>query len=205
MRKVVFLGFFAFAIAALAPVKHAQGLEREKNLILTPARMATVQMSFDLARLRPATIISCEERKGRDPLLHVWDGGEWLRLEMADLAAGNFLSTPPTRIIALGGNDVMPDSVLQTASRHGAILRVASIRPVDMANALTEPLELSRDELAWLAKRHNLNLLDLSEDQKKRDPYDVPWSEITPNETRYRLAPASRNKPAVLESEKPAR
>ena len=124
---------------------------------------------------------------------------------MADLAAGNFLSAPPARVIALGGDDVMPASALQTASRHGMVLRVASIRPVDIVNALTEPLELSKEELAWLADRHQLNLLDLNAGQKKRDPYDVPWSEITPRETRYRLAPASKSKPAVLENEKPAR
>lgn len=190
-------------VAAMAAGMPARGSGRGgMNLVLVPARVAMVQAAFDLARLRQATIVSCEDRKGRDPLLHVWDGAEWIRLELADLAQGGFLRQTPARAIVIGGDDVMPAAAVQAVAWCREVVRVPSMKPVDIVNGLTEPLAFSKSDLAWLAGRFQLEVVDLNADRKARNPYSVPWSEILPKETRYRLAPVDEPKPAVVESDK---
>jgi len=176
----------------------------DMNLVLIPARVAMVQAAFDLARIRPATIVSCEDRQDRDPLLHVWDGSEWIRLDLADLAQGGFMRRTPARAIVIGGDDVMPASVVQAVGWCREVVRVPSMKPADIVNGLVGPLEFSRSDLVRLADRFRLNKVDLNAEQKARDPYSVPWSEILPRERRFRLAPAAEPKPAVVEFGKPA-
>ena len=188
---------WAFCLAlvvALGFSTHAS----EMNLLVVPTRITMVRMAFDLTGLCPATLVSCEARKGREPLLHVWDGAEWMRLELKTLGNDDFLQQTATRAIVIGDDDMIPASVLRALSWCPELIRVPSIRPVDIVNSLTEPLGLSRQDLAWLAGRHQLKVVDLNADLKKRDPYDVPWSEILPTEPGYDATPVAQPKPAVL-------
>ena len=194
-----FLMVFVFAAGKTALAAGAKNM----NLVLIPARVTMVQAAFELARLRPATIVTCEARKNKDPLLHVWDGAEWIRIELSDLAGEKFLRQTPDCVIVIGGDDVMPVAAIQAVSWCDTTIRVPSMKPVDIVNTLTEPLAFTKSELAWLAGRFHLNIVDLNADRKKYDPYAVPWSEILPMEKQYRLMPASEPKPATVENLKP--
>ena len=53
-------------------------------LLVTPSRYSVMQVAFDVARRYPTVLVSYQGVADKEPVLHVWNGFEWMPLALAD-------------------------------------------------------------------------------------------------------------------------
>ena len=148
------------------------------NLLVVPARYSVLQVAFDVADSYPTVLVSYQGgQDGRDPLLYAWNGTEWVFVTLDDYARARFLQIMPSRIILVGGDDLMPQSLVEASNWGSMVVNVPSVDTATLINSLANIYGFSSRDWRWFAVRYNLDLIDLNEEQRKDSWYDHPYVE----------------------------
>jgi hypothetical protein len=144
-------------------------------MVVVPARYSVLQVSFDLLRKRDMVLVAYQGEAGSDqPLLHAWDGREWVHISMDSYAAADFLQVRPTQVVLVGDEALLPAGLYDVSSWCGQVMNIPSIDTATLVNAFGKLFDFQRREWAWFAGRYNLDLDDLNESRRKSSWYDRP-------------------------------
>lgn len=133
--------------------------ENDYTMIVTPARYSVLQVVFDVINKRSAVLVSYEQDNERS-LLHVWNGSSWTEIGQHDLDELSFVQQTPTRVILIGDDELLPQTIKDSLSW---LPEVVVIRQIDNANLLNEfgrIMEWSNGEWLWFAARYQLDVED---------------------------------------------
>ena len=145
------------------------------TLIVAPARYSVLQVAFDLLARSSAVLVSYQvDPKADEPVLHAWNGSEWVLLTSKDYREGNFLQQVPERVVLLGDDGTLPASVLESSTWVSDVVRVRDLNTRSLVNEFGHLQNWRASEWAWFAKRYNLQLQDESEALRKSSWYDRP-------------------------------
>lgn len=160
--------------AAAAPVRAAG----EVTLFVAPARYSVLQVMFDVAARRPSAVVSYQgNAETAAPLLHVWQEGEWVQISPEQFRTGAFLGQRPDRVVLIGGADLLPAVLLQSAQDLApAVVQVKDMDPASLVNAAGGMLKFTKAEWEWFAKRYNMQLEDTMSKRRTGSWYDQPRS-----------------------------
>jgi len=148
------------------------------NLLVVPARYSVLQVAFDVADSYPTVLVSYQGGKdGRDPLLYAWTGTEWVFVTLEDYAQARFMQVRPSRIILVGGDDLMPPALAEASNWGSMVVNVPSVDTATLINSLANIYGFRRRDWRWFAVRYNLDLIDLNDEQRKDSWYDHPYVE----------------------------
>ena len=165
---------------ALLSVSVAFGMganSRRLTLLVTPARHSTLQVAFDVLARENAVLVAYQGgAASTDPVLHVWNGVEWLKIGLEEFGSLSFLRTVPSQIVLVGDDEVLPTVLIDAAmaSPQGRVMQIPSQDNASVINSLGQLLDFGRSDWAWYAARYRLDLADLNAPIRDRSWYDQP-------------------------------
>ena len=168
------------------------------TLIVAPARFSVIQVAMDVLQRSPAVLVSYQgERTTPDPLLHAWNGTEWIAVSLKDFREVNFLQRTPERAVLIGNDDVLPQVLLEATAWAPRVERVSDLTTGSLVNEFGRILGWRSADWKWFSKRYNLTLTDESEPRRRSSWYD----QAGPLPDRPRLVPHAAQPPAAAPAE----
>ena len=184
----------------LASIGAAQAASSGYTLLVAPARYSVMQVAFDVVARNPAVLVSYQgEGDTAEPLLHAWNGREWINISMQDFREVSFVDQMPARTILLGDDSTLPAVLGEAASWSPEIQRVTTLTTSALVNEFGRIFDWSGPEWRWFAKRYNLEMHDESESQRTSSWYDQPGPLYRPplrDVIKLEKRPASEPTPA---------
>ena len=178
------LGFTAVACLAMLNTAFAGG-----TVLIAPARYNVMQVGFDLAARQGVTLVSYQgEASTEKPLIHKWNGQEWVFVPLADFQAGNFLSEKPTRTLIIGDEQMVPQVFAPIAAWSGKQQAIPTVLTPEILNKVGNALKFSSEEWQWFAARYNMKVQDINAPARKATIYTHPIGE--PFSLKHRSSPA---------------
>lgn len=143
------------------------------TLIVAPARYSVLQVAFDVLQRTPSVLVSYQgEGSTAEPVLHAWNGGEWVFVSLKDYREVNFLQQVPDRTILIGSDEVLPAVLVEASSWSSDIVRARDLNTSALVNEIGGALKWKAADWRWFAARYNLKLEDESEPRRKSSWYD---------------------------------
>ena len=201
MKKHAFVFLAALAVVLAGAAQPAAAVGPGLTMVVMPARYSVLQVGFDLFNRFPVVLVSYQgDATTESPLIHAWNGEEWVKVSQEDYASAAFLQETPGRVILVGDEKLLPPAMGGAAAWCPRVETVADIDTAALVNALAKPLSFSQADWKWFAKRYNLDLEDHNAARRTTSWYDRPAyeDEWTPKLRRGRAAPIA---PAVESSE----
>lgn len=145
------------------------------TLIVAPARYSVIQVAQDILQRSEAVLVSYQgEASTPEPTLFAWNGSEWVSVSMKDFREVNFLQRVPDRTVLIGGQDVLPQVLVDASSWSPRIERISDLTTGALVNEFGRILNWRSADWKWFAKRYNLTLTDEAEPRRHTSWYDQP-------------------------------
>ncbi|HMP76915.1 MAG TPA: hypothetical protein PKE12_11540 [Kiritimatiellia bacterium] len=143
------------------------------TLIVAPARFSVIQVAMDVLSRSPSVLVSYQgEPSAQDPVLHAWNGGEWVPVSLKDYREVNFLQRTPDRTVLIGNDNVLPQVLLDASSWSPRVERISDLTTGALINEFGRILKWRSSDWKWFTKRYNLTLTDESEPRRHSSWYD---------------------------------
>ena len=153
------------AVAAMTGPAAAPARAQENAVLLvTPSRYSVMQVAFDVARRYPTVLVSYQGTAA-EPVLHVWNGYEWMPLSLADYQSGAFLQSYPARAIFLGDDALLPASLRSINNWCAQSTQVPGLGNHELVNGIGSYLPFTPADWRWFAGRYNLTLTNLKAEE----------------------------------------
>ena len=204
-------GFILCAVAWLAigcffQVREACA-ESDATLFVVPARYSVLQVMFDILRRHDALLVSYQGEPGdSEPVLHAWNGLEWVHVSFDQYQTAGFLGVRPARVVLVGDSGVLPASLATGASQWcSRVLNVERMDSSSLVNAAGQILQFAPADWEWFASRYNMTLKDKESDRRKKSWFDEAYVEKERPESpwqmfRNRFFGASKPAPQPVEA-----
>lgn len=164
-------------------------------LIVSPARPRPVQVAFDVARLRPAFLVTYQgARSNPAPLMHIWDGDkrQWAEINVDNFRAGAHFVEKPALVFLLGTETECPLAIEEgELAWSPKVVRLTQLDVVTLFNAFDKALHFASHEWTWLGERYGLQLKDTNEDRRRYGRYGPPGEIKEPRAKPAAAAPAA--------------
>ena len=192
---VLAMGGFAVSPAAA---------QEDAVLLVTPARYAVMQVAFDVARRYPTVLVSYQGSAAA-PVLHVWNGYEWMPLSLADYQSGAFLQSYPGRTVFLGDDALLPPGLRSISTWCDKSTQVPNLDTYELVNGIGRYLPFAPADWRWFAGRYNLTLTNQKAEEaeaaKRETWYDGKGAGKDPAPSFFKYFTRSRrNRGAAPES-----
>jgi hypothetical protein len=149
---------------------------REITMLVVPARYSVLQVAFDVADHYRTVLLSYQgDARSEWPLLHAWNGREWVYVSVDDYRDGRFLQRMPTRTVLVGDEDQLPPLLLSSTDWCPMVMSIPSIDTATLVNSLGKVYSFPPEQWRWFAARYNLTLLELNREDRRRSWYDGPY------------------------------
>jgi hypothetical protein len=200
MKKIFWI-FGAMVISMGGPAASLALAQENAVLLVTPSRYSVMQVAFDVARRYPTVLVSYQGTD-KDPVLHVWNGYEWMPLSLADYQSGAFLQSYPARAIFLGDDALLPASLRSINAWCDKSTQIPALGNHELVNGIGSYLPFTPSDWRWFAGRYNLTLKNLKAEEaeaaKHESFYDgtAPVKEPAPSFFKY-FSRSRRNRGSV--------
>lgn len=196
------LGTACVALAIVAtPDCVTAGSATPDSIIVMPARKRVVQLAFQMASLKDIGLVTYNTNPAlREPLLHVWNGQEWIQITMQDFVQGSFMSGDPKHVFLLGDSTITPLPMLDGVAWYKDLHRLTTFDTATMINTIGKAVRFSARQWKWLAKENGLEIQDQNAERRRYGRWGAPGKEkdLKPNTLEsIELPPA---KPAAPEA-----
>ena len=175
MKRIFWMGV-AWMLSLGGGLVPAAVAQQDAVLLVAPSRYSVMQVAFDVARRYPTVLVSYQGAANQDPLLHVWNGYEWMPLSLADYQSGAFLQSYPARAMLLGDDALLPASLRSINSWCEKSVQVPGLDNHALVNAIGSYLPFTPADWRWFAGRYNLTLTNLKAEEaeaaKRQSWYD---------------------------------
>lgn len=189
MKKWI-LAWAGLAIALGGAGAASASAQSDAVLLVVPSRYSVMQVAFDVARRYPTVLVSYQGTM-EEPVLHVWNGFEWLPLSRTDFQSGAFLQTYPGRTIFLGDDSLLPTSLRSIGAWSSQAVQIPHVETHELVNGIGRYLPFTPADWRWFAGRYNLTLTNLraeeAEAARRQSWYDqgAPVDDPKPGFFKY--------------------
>ena len=102
------------------------------TMLVAPARYSVMQVAFDLAQRYTVVLVSYQgDASSEAPLLHAWNGKEWVKITMEEYSSASFLQVTPGEALLIGDDTMLPPVL--ASSIAGWCPKVTTIPSIDTA------------------------------------------------------------------------
>lgn len=178
MKKIFWMGA-AWVLALAGPAVQPAAAQADAVLLVTPSRYSVMQVAFDVARRYPTVLVSYQGAEP-EPVLHVWNGYEWMPLALADYQSGAFLQTYPGRTIFLGDDALLPASLRSISAWCDKTTQVPELDTTALVNAIGQYLPFTPADWRWFAGRYHLTLTNLKAEEAEAARRESWYDEKAP-------------------------
>jgi hypothetical protein len=187
------------------------GVATPSTIIVLPARRRIVELVSQVARVKDVGLVSYNAAPTLGaPLIHIWNGSEWIQISMDDYISGSFMSGDPKHLIVLGDSATVPERMAVDPTWCHDVQRIPSLATATLLNEMNKTLKFSSRQWKWLAAENGLALTDQNAERRRYGRWGPPGNEEEsaprtvgrPGDT-VKMPPAPIA-PAVKEDLKPA-
>jgi len=180
------------------------------TLLVIPSHYTTVQMAFDVAKLRRNILLVSYSEIGvkTGQSLYVWDGSAWAKTTYADYGAGRIFAVKPGKTIIIGTEKDVPPTLGEVSAWCSDVKRIPTLKIMEVFNSLNETFNFTTAEWKWIAKEYELTLEDKNTERRRYGKYGKP-GERAKGSMPVAPAPEAPKKieklsvPVVIQSEAP--
>ncbi|NCA83256.1 MAG: hypothetical protein EOM72_11015 [Opitutae bacterium] len=189
MKKAIWMLAVAAVVVGGAAATPAAAQE-DAVLLVAPSRFEVMQVAFDVARRYPTVLVSYQG-SGKEPVLHVWNGYEWMPLSLADYQSGAFLQSYPARAVFLGDDALLPAGLRSISAWCDKSTQIPDLGTHELVNGIGRYLPFTPADWRWFAGRYNLTLTNLKAEEaeaaKRETWYDgqAPVKDPAPGFFKY--------------------
>jgi hypothetical protein len=153
------------------------GTATPDSIIVMPARKRVVQIASNLSRCKDIGLVTYNTSPLlASPLLHVWNGQEWVQISMDEYVQGTFMTGEPRHVFILGDSTLLP-AVMAAPAWGQQAHRIASLDTATLVNEIGQALKLSPRQWRWLAGIHDLTLQDTNTERRRYGRWGAPGKE----------------------------
>jgi len=173
---LITMGLFGHSSTAMASDS------KDPTLLVVPSHYTTVQLAFDIAKLkRNILIVSFSEigvKTGQ--ALFIWDSNTsaWVKITFADYNAGTVFAVKPQRVIIIGSEKDVPPVLGEVSSWCSDVKRIPTLSIKETINFLNQSFDFSVFEWRWLAKEYDLKLEDKNAERRRYGRYGKPGERV---------------------------
>ena len=178
MKKILWV-CAAFVMVLGGPAVSSAVAQEDAVLLVTPSRFSVMQVAFDVARRYPTVLVSYQGTEN-EPILHVWNGYEWMPLSQGDYQSGAFLQSYPARAIFLGDDSLLPASLRSINTWCDKSTQVPVLDTHALVNAIGSYLPFTPADWRWFAGRYNLTLTNLKAEEAEAAKHESWYDETAP-------------------------
>jgi hypothetical protein len=147
------------------------------SLLVVPGRhIPVLKVGFDLLESRNTVLVAYQQSPQRsDPVLHVWNGNEWVPISMQGYESLSFLRVPPAEVVLVGTDEAIPRSLAVASwqdQHHFKVQHVSTHQTAGLLNELGRIFHFSRREWEWYAARYGLEISDANQAMRGKSFYD---------------------------------
>lgn len=176
-KKLFATTIIAFVAVCAADVLQA-GTAAPGAIIVMPARKRVVHLAFQITRCKDVGLITYNTNPGLvSPLLHAWNGQEWIQISLDDYLQGAFMSGDTRHVFLLGDNNTLPPQMAADPSWGKEIHRIAALDPATLINQIGKTLDFSSRQWKWLAEVNGLSIKDENAERRRYGRWGAPGKE----------------------------
>lgn len=184
----------AVSVAATSDCATA-GSATPESIIVMPARVRVVQLAFQISRCKEVGLVTYNNNPSlREPLIHVWNGQEWIQISMQDYVQGSFMSGDPKHVFLLGDSTTLPLRMMDDVSWYKNLHRLTTLDITTLINEFGTALKFSSRQWKWLAEQNGLKIQDQNAERRRYGRWGAPGREkdLDPNKLEAtKLPPAA--------------
>ena len=181
------------------------------TLLVVPSHYTTVQIAFDVAKLRRNIMMVSFSELGvkTGQALYVWDANAsaWVKTTFADYGSGSIFAVKPQRVIIIGSEKDVPPVLGEVSTWCSNVKRIPTLNIMEVFNTLNESFSFTSPEWKWIAKTYDLKLEDKNAERRRYGKYGKPGERA---QTPMPVAPVPDSPkiekpaaPVVIQSETP--
>jgi hypothetical protein len=145
------------------------------DILVVPARKLSVRLGFHLMQVREVGLVSYRTLPGREePLMHVWNGRDWVEIGLEEFRAGSFLPATPRRLFIVGDRSVLPASLAVDPVWCGQVYRLETLAISELINGFGRAMRFTGKEWKWIARQWDLSLTDENAEQRRWGRFGPP-------------------------------
>ena len=166
-----------FGLAALAvTVSGVYARSGASTVLVIPERRTLVQLGFDIASLRDATLMTYRQTADQLPRLHVWSPmlNIWQSVDPDGYVSGDALPGQVRDVVMVGAPEGRPEALLLTPAWARDFKSIESTDMMELVNGLNDTYRFTPGEWKWLAPRYRLTIKDLNEERRRYGRYGRP-------------------------------
>lgn len=171
--------FLAWMMAVVGPLASTAMAQEEAVLLVVPSRYSVMQVAFDVARRYPTVLVSYQGTL-EEPVLHVWNGYEWMPLALTDYQSGAFLQSHPERTLFLGDDGLLPAELRSINAWCTNVIQLPELEHHALVNGIGRALPFTPADWRWFAGRYNLTLTNLKAEEAEAARHESWYNEEAP-------------------------
>ncbi len=152
------------------------------TLLVVPSHYTTVQIAFDVAKLRKNIMMVSFSEVGvkTGQALYIWDAAAsaWVKTTFADYGSGSIFAVKPGKVILIGTERDIPPVLGEVSAWCSNVKRVPTLGIMEVFNGLHEYFDFSTAEWRWIAKTYELKLEDKNAERRRYGKYGKPGERV---------------------------
>ncbi|MEI6788056.1 MAG: hypothetical protein WCL49_06210 [bacterium] len=178
VNKWIGVAFIAVTIVATSDFSVA-GTATPDSIIVMPARKRVVQLAFQMARCKKIGLVTYNTSPTlSEPLIHVWNGQEWLQITLQDYTQGSFMSGDPKHVFLLGDSTTIPLRMMDEVSWYKDLHRLTTLDTTALINEIGTALKFSSHQWKFLANENGLKIEDRNAERRRFGRWGSPGKEV---------------------------
>ena len=180
MKHTKLLGLISMLLA-VAALDIFAGVATPSTIIVMPARRRMIELAGQIAKIKDVGLVAYNNRSmSAEPLIHIWNGTEWLPIDVAGYKAGNFMSGEPKHLILLGDSSTLPEALSANPTWCANVQRLTTLGTSPLLNELDKTLKFTTRQWKWLAQLNGLVLTDKNVERRRYGRWGAPGNETEP-------------------------
>ncbi len=178
LNKWIGVAFIAVTIVATSDCVVA-GTATPDSIIVMPARKRVVQLAFQMAQCKKIGLVTYNTSPTlNEPLIHVWNGQEWLQITLQDYTQGSFMSGDPKHVFLLGDSTTIPLRMMDDVSWYKDLHRLTTLDTTALINEIGTALNFSSHQWKFLANANGLKIEDRNAERRRFGRWGSPGKEV---------------------------
>jgi hypothetical protein len=207
MKRMTWLGLVS-VVAVFVALDVLAGVATPATIIVMPARRRMVELANQITRIKDVGLVAYSSSPtSAEPLIHIWNGTEWLPISVADYAAGAFMSGEPKHLFLLGDSSTLPEALSANPAWCSDVHRITELGVASLLNEMNKTLKFTPRQWEWLAKQNRLILTDKNVERRRYGRWGAPKNEavmVKPKASDDIVMPPAPIQPEVREVATPA-
>jgi len=168
------------------------GSATPESIMVIPARQRMVQLAFEISRYKEVGLVTYNTSPALSaPLIHVWNGQEWIQISMEDYVEGRFMSGDPKHVFLLGDASSIPLKMMEGPTWYKDLNRITNLDIAMIINQVGNVLHFNSRQWKGLADTYGLKIEDQNTERRRYGRWGAPGKEkeLKPNTLENTILP----------------